>query len=176
MKTRVVNSEVLYPDESVIRVGHQDIEWLKQESDKNARKRIRLCTHISIEDPVHEMLIVHAKNTYVRPHKHLNKTESFHIVDGLVDIVLYTDDGLINEVIPMGDYGTGRNFYYRLSEPIFHTMVIVSDHLVFHETTCGPFRASDTMFAPWAPDESDSLGVKAFMYRLAQEIEAEHEV
>ena len=74
------------------------------------RSRIRLCAHPDVNDTLHEMLIVHEKGTYVRPHKHLNKTESVHIIEGSVDVVIFDDDGNITDVIQMGDYKSGRNF------------------------------------------------------------------
>ena len=51
------------------------------------RKRIRICAHPSSKNAVHDMLIVHFRDTYVRPHKHLNKDETFHLIHlGLRDI------------------------------------------------------------------------------------------
>ena len=173
MKTRVFNEEVLYADESIVKVDHQDIQQLKEQSDLNERKRIRLCAHRDIEDRIHEMLIIHTRDTYVRPHKHINKIESFHIIEGIADIIIYADDGSIEEIIPVGEYKSGRTFYYRLSDPLFHTLWIVSENLVFHETTNGPFRRSDMVFAPWSPPESDKKGVSLFMENLAKEIEAQ---
>ena len=86
------------------------------------------------------MLIVHERGAYVRPHKHPAKTESTHIIEGLVDVVLFEDDARIERVISMGDYASGRAFYYRMDVPVFHTLIIRSDVLVFHETTNGPFE------------------------------------
>jgi len=49
-------------------------------------------------------LIVLSGNTYIRPHKHLAKSESFHVIEGLVDIVILDDQGAITEVIQLGDF------------------------------------------------------------------------
>lgn len=35
------------------------------------------------------MLIVMAKGSYIRPHKHKNKSESFHIIEGLLDVIVF---------------------------------------------------------------------------------------
>jgi cupin fold WbuC family metalloprotein len=141
-------------------------------SNDNERKRIRLCTHKDVDDEVHEMLIVHAKDTYVRPHKHVNKIESFHVIEGKVDIVLFKEDGGIMDAVQMGDYLSGYDFYHRISFPYYHTLIIRSDVLVFHETTNGPFKRTDTIFPVWAPDEKDFSGQKEFMSNLIMQVDS----
>jgi cupin fold WbuC family metalloprotein len=158
--------EVLYSKDELSTVNSAEIDALKARSLENDRKRVRLCTHSDSNDVLHEMLIVHRKNTYVRPHKHPGKTESTHIIEGLVDIVLFDDEGKVDRVLNMGDYASGRIFYYRMATPMFHTLIIRSDILVFHETTNGPFNRDATRFAPWAPEESETTVVFDFMSDL----------
>jgi cupin fold WbuC family metalloprotein len=79
---------------------------------------------------------------------------------------MFDDEGRIEDVIRMGDYASGRTFYYRIAAPIFHTLIIRSDVLVFHEITNGPFDRRDTVFAPWAPDDGDVNSVSNFMADL----------
>lgn len=115
MRTKPFNSEVLYPDEPTVQVTHADVAWLKAQAAQNERRRIRLCAHKNIDDSLHEMLIVHTRDIYVRPHKHLNKSESFHVIEGQVDVILFSDDGKITDVIQMSDYASGCCFYYRMA-------------------------------------------------------------
>jgi cupin fold WbuC family metalloprotein len=165
-KYRIFNPEVLYSEAEITTVDRSDVDLFKQQSSCNPRKRIRLCAHGNPDDRLHEMLIVHDRSAYVRPHKHLGKTESTHIIEGLVDVVMFDDDGQIARVISMGDYSSGRTFYYRMATPVFHTLIIRSDVLVFHETTNGPFDRKDTVFAPWAPEDSDINSISTFMSNL----------
>ena len=171
MKIKSFNKEVLFADDPVVRVDAFDIDGLKKKAKLNKRKRIRLCAHKGHEDSIHEMLIVHDKMCYVRPHKHLNKTESFHIIEGLADIVLFGEDGQINNVIPMGDYATGRKFFYRLPQSCYHTLLIRSEVLVFHEITNGPFRPEDTVWALWAPEEKDEVAVLEYMEWISSNLD-----
>lgn len=167
-KYRQQSAEVLYSKDIIETVNQCDIENLKRLSSQNERKRIRLCTHPQEIDSLHEMLIVHEKNAYVRPHKHPGKSESTHIIQGHVDVVLFDNNGQIERVINMGDFASGKPFYYRMEAPIFHTLIIRSEVLVFHETTNGPFKRSDTVFAPWAPEDSDKNAVYDFMADLCR--------
>ena len=164
------SSEVLYTSDSISTVDLGEIAVFKDLSRDNDRKRIRLCTHADPHEVLHEMLIVHDKNTYVRPHKHPGKSESTHIIEGLVDIILFDEDGAIDRVLSMGDYASGKIFYFRMTTPVFHTLVIRSDVLVFHETTNGPFNRNATVFAPWAPEDADGTSVSGFMSDLNERL------
>ncbi|TGN07970.1 WbuC family cupin fold metalloprotein [Leptospira ilyithenensis] len=166
-----VSEEIQYPVlPEVVSVSSNEIKQLIEESKHTDRKRMRLCTHTDPSHGLHEMLIVHEKDTYVRPHKHLGRTESFHIIQGRTDVVVYEDDGNIREVVQMGEYNSGYNFYYRLNQSLFHTMLIYSDHLVFQETTSGPFDPALTLFAPWSPAPSETEASGIFLKNLIKDI------
>jgi cupin fold WbuC family metalloprotein len=171
VRIRKFNEEVLFATDTIVSVGAKDIEQLKHKAKRNKRRRIRLCAHSSHEDYIHEMLIVHEKGCYVQPHKHINKTESFHIIEGMVDIVHFDNDGWINEIISMGDCGSGRKFFYRLPASIYHTLLIKSDVLVFHEITNGPFRPSETVWARWAPEETNEKAVSRYLEKIENYID-----
>ena len=160
--------EVLFVDETFLTVDRQRIEFLKQEALKNKRTRIRLCTHANMSNSVHEMLIVHVKGNYIPPHKHINKSESFHVIEGSADLFFFDENGEIIKIISMGDTNSGKVFYYRVSQAIYHTLIVTSDIFVFHETTRGPFIPSETIFGSWAPHEDDEKAVKIYMDELME--------
>jgi cupin fold WbuC family metalloprotein len=166
MQTRVESAEVLYATDGIVTVDAAAIAELKRDAGANPRRRIRLCAHAGVDDRLHEMLIVHARDAYVRPHKHIGKSESFHVIEGDVDVVIFDEGGGVTEVIQMGTVGSGRPFFYRIATPLFHTLLIRSAVLVFHEATNGPFNRADTVFAPWAPQEVDAAAVQTFLNRL----------
>jgi cupin fold WbuC family metalloprotein len=165
---RELNDEVLIADEPIVTLTREDIATLKARASRNARRRIRVCAHKSIDDAVHEMLIVMARGCYIRPHRHMGKSESFHVVEGALDVVVFDDAGAVVKRLQLGDYTSGRGFYYRNDEPSYHTVVIRSAVVVLHESTRGPFRPSDTIFAPWAPDETDGAAVAEFLATLGE--------
>jgi len=167
---RPFNDEVLYATAPIVQIAQSDIAELVRLADRNARRRIRVCTHRDVKDRLHEMLIVHVRDTYVRPHKHPGKSESFHLIKGEVDVVIFDEAGTITDVIGMGDYSSGKTFYYRMADPYYHTLLIQSDVIVFHETTNGPFERSETLFAPWAPEEHAEAERSAFMQQLARKV------
>lgn len=165
-----ISEEVLVAEDRIVKLDYSDIALLKEKAKRNQRKRIRICAHKDINDKLHEMIIVPSKDTYIRPHKHLNKSESQYIIEGSAQVVIFDEIGKITDIIQLGDYSSGNKFYYRISDPCYHTLHITSDFLVIHETTSGPFRREDNVLAPWAPDENDRESAKEFMKNLAQDI------
>ncbi|MDE2223604.1 MAG: WbuC family cupin fold metalloprotein, partial [Candidatus Omnitrophica bacterium] len=93
MAYRKFNDEVFYPADKFVTIDGTDLAFLKAEAMKNLRRRMRLCAHQTVDDRIHEMFIVHTRDAYVRPHKHLNKTESFFLLEGEVEVVFFDDDG-----------------------------------------------------------------------------------
>jgi cupin fold WbuC family metalloprotein len=166
IRRRAESSEVLYAGDGIVTVDASDVAELKRGAARNPRRRMRLCAHAGVDDRLHEMLIVHERACYVRPHKHVGKSESFHVIEGEADVVIFDDAGAVTEVIRMGSFASGRRFFYRIADPLFHTLLICSAVLVFHETTSGPFRREDTIFAPWAPDDSNPDAVKSYVAGL----------
>ncbi|MBW2618531.1 MAG: WbuC family cupin fold metalloprotein [Deltaproteobacteria bacterium] len=166
IETRAFNQEVLYTTADITTVSPADIARFKDMAARNPRRRIRLCAHPNPDQAVHEMLIIHYSDVYVPPHKHLDKSESFHVIEGLGHVFVFDDEGGVIETVRLGEFGSGERFYYRITKSFYHSLVIASDCLVFHETTRGPFDPAETVLAPWAPADNDSPAVAAFMAKL----------
>lgn len=170
MRFKQKAEEVWVTESPLTYVSAEEIRTLKERAAATAKQRMRICAHPDSSDRLHEMLIVLTGKTYIRPHKHTNKSESMHIIEGLADAVFFDDAGKVSEIISLGDYASGKPFYYRIAEPRYHTLLIRSEFLVFHETTNGPFNRADTTFAPWGPEESELASGQQFMKDLAQSI------
>jgi cupin fold WbuC family metalloprotein len=168
METRHFNDAVYVADDTIVRVTRRDIARLKELAAGTKRRRVRLCAHRDTHDALHEMLIVLDSATYVRPHRHRNKSESFHVIEGMLTVVVFHEDGRVRATIPLGDYASARPFFYRLGEPSFHTVLVESANVVIHETTNGPFNRVDTEFAPWSPPEDDEKAGRRYLRELSR--------
>lgn len=158
LPVRKESDEVYYADCGVVRLGANDLEELKRIALANPRKRSRLCTHSAPSDVMHEMFIVHAKDAYVRPHRHLLRREGLTVLEGEADMVIFDDDGKVAGAAKMNEL----DFYQRINLPLYHMLLIRSEFLVFHEATSGPFSRTDSEFAPWSPADDDPIAVRAF--------------
>lgn len=145
------NDEVYYASGDLITLTRADLGAIADQAAKNPRKIARLCLHQSMTDPLHEMVIVNLRETYIRPHKNRGKQKSFLVLEGAMDVVVFADGGQITEVHRLGSFGSGRPHYFRLNHTRYHTLRVQSPVVLFQETTTGPFVPSDTEFAPWAP-------------------------
>lgn len=173
MNLRKVNEEVFIAEDPIVRLGDDEIAFLKRQAQRNARKRARICAHKTNDDPLHEMVIAISAASYIHPHKHIGKSESFHIVEGQVDVAVFDEAGAVVDVIELGAIGSGRKFYYRLSEGAFHTLLIRTEFLVVHEVTDGPFDRDRTVLAPFAPSEDEADQVRDYMKHVFDAV-AEH--
>ena len=143
------SDSVFYSSERIFILSEDMIEFLLSAAKNNKSRQSRLCAHHNYKDLLHEIIIIHLKGNYVPPHKHVNKIESFHIIKGMLAVVIFSDDGNIMRIVILG--GKSKNLYYRLSDNFYHTVVPLSEYVVFHEVTNGPFNKGDMILPKWAP-------------------------
>jgi cupin fold WbuC family metalloprotein len=151
-----VSDEVFIASDPIVRLDMSAVDFIRDAAMKNARGRARICAHKKPTDTLHEMLIGIRADSYIRPHRHHNKVESFHLVEGAAEIVIFDEDGTLMDVIELSQ---SKNFYYRLDMPRYHTLLIQSPVLVIHEITNGPFVLEAGDAASFAPPEGDPTAV-----------------
>ena len=159
---------VVFNEKEIIEVNTKTVDELKESCPRTVRNRFRLCLHHDVNDIVHEMVIVFSLDTFIPPHRHGGKSESYHMIEGEMDVFFFDNEGAVSERIGMGSYESDKTFLYRLSGNIWHMPVPRSKTVVFKETFCGPFRKSqDVEYAPWAPGENDDEAILAFLKKIA---------
>lgn len=148
---------VFFSSEDVFEVGPEWYEKLKKHAFTANKKRSRLCLHHVTDDPLHEMIIVFHKDAIIPPHRHQSKSESYHMVFGELDIILFDDNGHPIRTISMGDFASGKSHVYRMNTAIWHSVIIRSEYAAIHEVTNGPFNIEETETAPWAPVDPEEI-------------------
>ena len=161
---------IFYPtSKSVVELLNKDITFLKKKSRSNPLKKGRLCIHSNIKDDIHQMIIYHSKGTYIRPHKHLNKEESYLLLQGEMDVVLFDNKGNVTKVIKMGNLRSKKIFFFRMKKSIFRTLIMKKDS-IFLEIKQGPFTKKNVIWASWSPDIDNEIDSKIFLKDLKKEI------
>jgi cupin fold WbuC family metalloprotein len=150
----------------ILVVGPEALADVVSTALTNTTGRARINAHASMDAPVHEMVIAFRGGSYVRPHKHRAKRESFHVISGRLDALTYDDEGHIKERISLGSVDSGLPFYLRSEQNDWHSFVVVSEVAVVHETTSGPFEPGESIFPRWAPDPADETAVQIFLNGL----------
>ncbi|MEO1206512.1 MAG: WbuC family cupin fold metalloprotein [Pseudomonadota bacterium] len=147
--------EVYYSNLSIGRVDNEVLNFLKERASETKRGRCRLCLHPTPDAIQQEMVIVMRGDSYVRPHAHVGKGETLLVLDGQATAPIFSEDGAIVDAISLGPTGSGRTFFYRMPEQVYHGLWISTDWLVYVETTIGPFSRDATLFPDWGPDLDD---------------------
>jgi cupin fold WbuC family metalloprotein len=169
IKTTRDNGVVYSANSCNFRLTREDLSELIENSSVAPGRRGRICSHHSNDEPVHEMFVAHERDTYVRPHRHLNKSESMVILTGEVDYLFFDDVGNLTECYRLGESASGLPFYQSTRTDLYHSLIVRSDWAVFLEITKGPFDPSDTVWAPWSPAVT-SGEAKTFQKRLERKI------
>ena len=110
-----INDEVCIASDPIVRLDARAIEYVKESALNSPRGRFRICAHKEKTNSLHEMLIGIRGDSYIRPHRHQSKVESFHLVEGVAEIIVLDEDG---EIIDIIELSPKKNFYYRLDLPL----------------------------------------------------------
>ncbi|MDO8788016.1 MAG: WbuC family cupin fold metalloprotein [Sulfuritalea sp.] len=113
------------------------------------QRRARVLLHPGQDDSLHEMVIALPQESCDVPHINFKSGKSFHVVRGEMAVMIFADNG--SEVTPcrLGEGTSGQGRMVRLNRPCWHTVIPLSDYVVFIETILGPFTGNQ--FAQWAP-------------------------
>lgn len=163
MKYSQRSPELYYSDGNFCAVDRGDVAFLKKAAECSKTNRSRLCFHSDTNDIQQEMLIVAHKSSYIIPHRHFKKLETFSVVEGECSALLFDENGEVERVISMSTSDAGNVFFYRMPADIFHSCLIHSEWLVFLETTIGPYHANLTEHARWAPASDDQINGNSFL-------------
>jgi cupin fold WbuC family metalloprotein len=163
---REVAPGVFYGSKALVLVDRSIIEFLKEQARTNRMRRARICAHPDPDADQHDMLIASHRDTYVAPHRHLLKSESFLVIEGEADVLLFGQDGRLATRFTMGPCGSNHPFFYRMPAGQYHGLDIRSELVVFAESTKGPFRPEETENAAWAPAPHDTAAGRAFIAAL----------
>lgn len=148
----------------VVRIDLEIVKQLRELSAKNGKCNARICLHISPTANFHEMIILEYGGYYYRPHKHLTKGESCHIIEGEVAFLIFNDNGAVEASNIMSKE---RNLISRVGINRWHTVIPITEYAIYHESKPGPYIGQgDSVYPDWAPDGSDSMEAQKYIEQL----------
>ena len=163
-----VNDVVYSSDRTVELISRNDVSYLCCVANNTPEKKSRILLHGVIDKLLHEMIIVHRYGTYIRPHINDRSEKSFVIIKGEMVVVLYDKHGSITEKYLLSTERDDSNLIIRLNEPIFHTIVVMSEETVFLESTLGPHTS--TRYADFAPGVEEKDECQHYLSWLQAEV------
>jgi cupin fold WbuC family metalloprotein len=128
------------------------VESLKLAAFQSPLRRVRICLHSSLDSPVQEMIIALCRNSVIEPHRHpVDKPESYHLIDGAMDVNIYDPLGKRLQRIQLRKDGACM---YRIHGGVWHQPLAVSECAVYHEVYTGPFsKEVDVRYKDWTENE-----------------------
>ena len=166
------SSEAEFNIDAYRTVGKRDIAHFKTMAIKSPRNRYRLCLHSDHSHLTQEMIVCLKGFSYFHPHLHpANRSESYHMIEGMLDVYLLDETGALIDTIKLGAPNTigteSRSFMYRLSKPIYHLTIPRSEWTVYHEILTGPFNKDTTVhYASFAPSEDETEATQRFVKKV----------
>ena len=141
------------------------LDSVTSQAKENPRLRMNYNFHTSLDEPIHRLLNALEPGTYLPPHRHSDKTETYLVLRGSLWVFFFDAAGSITEKVLLnpleGKYGV------EIPSGTWHGLVVVESGTVIFEMKKGPYQPLPPEdLASWAPAPSDEEGAEAFMKRL----------
>jgi cupin fold WbuC family metalloprotein len=146
--------------------GAECFAQLTAAARESARRRKNLDFHEVAAHPAQRLLNAVEPESYIRPHRHLDrsKDETFVVLRGAFGLVLFDAAGNVIDarvLRPDADF-VGAH----VPAGMFHCLVSLAPGSVFFEAKAGPYdAATDKDWPTWAPAEDDA-GAAGYLQRL----------
>lgn len=143
------------------------LDMVTSQAKENSRLRMNYNFHDSMDAPVHRLLNALEPGTYLPPHRHADKEETYLVLRGSLLAFYYDDAGNVIEKVCLnpleGKYGLD------IPPCTWHSIVVLEPGTVIFEIKKGPYQPlPQEDLAAWAPLASDEEGVKVFLKRMLE--------
>ena len=142
-------------------INQSVLDQLSREAVESPRLRKNLNMHDDYADPCQRLFNAMEPGTYVRPHRHVDppKAECFIVVRGNMALVVFDDEGGVEQILPFGDSFNVKAIDLPAGQ--WHSLLALEAGSIFFETKPGPYAPlSDKDFASWSPPEDSPFADK----------------
>lgn len=143
------------------------LDTVTSQAKENSRLRMNYNFHASMDAPIHRLLNALEPGTYLPPHRHTDKEETYLVLRGSLLAFFYDDAGNVTDKVCLnpseGKYGL------EIPSNTWHSIIALESGTVIFEIKKGPYQPLPSEdLASWAPQTSDTEGIKAFMKRMLE--------
>ena len=123
--------------------------------------------HASMDAPIHRLLNALEPGTYLPPHRHTGKEETYLVLRGSLLAFFYDDAGNVTDKVCLNPRKVNMVWKFLLIHG--HSIIALESGTVIFEIKKGPYQPLPSEdLASWAPQTSDTEGIKAFMKRMLE--------
>ncbi len=137
-------------------IGLQKLDELSLQAQQSPRKRINYNLHHSDEAACHRLLNAMEPDSYIQPHRHLekDKDETLIVLRGEMGLILFDEQGNIEGKALLGP--ARDRMVVNIPHGTFHAWISLEERSVFFEAKAGPYRPlTRSEKAAWAPGEGE---------------------
>jgi cupin fold WbuC family metalloprotein len=152
----------------MIKITTELIDKVIEQARTSPRLRMNYNFHPELSDPVQRLINALGPWTYIRPHKHTTKEESFVLLRGTVLAVVFNEDGSIREHAILS--ATSGILGVEFEENCYHMLTSLETGSAVYEIKEGPFvphtEGSSASFAP----KEGTPEAKVFLEKVFSEL------
>lgn len=140
------------------------LDELAARAAASPRRRAHLNLHADAADRVQRFFVSVDRDSYIRPHRHLARSELALVVRGAFEVITFDEGGGIADRLVAGaDAGT---LGFEMPRATWHMLIAREDGSTFLEVKEGPYDpATASEAAPWSPAEGDPAA-RVFLDRV----------
>ena len=134
-------------------INKKNIKEMMLLSNTNNKCNLRICLHKNSKAKAHTMIILERGKNIYPPHRHKTKGECYHVIKGKLKIIIFNSKGEVKLkiILTKGDL-------FRIKENSYHSIIALTDPVIYHESTSGPFLGDkNSIFPSWLPKEKNAL-------------------
>ena len=135
-------------------ISQGDLRELAASARQADRQRNNLNVHDSIDANVQRLFIATQPDTYIRPHRHseLHKWEFFMVIEGRMSLLLFSDDGRIEDRIELSASDVRA---VEIPANTWHSYTCMEADTIALEIKEGSYTPTPEQdLAPWSPKEN----------------------
>lgn len=118
------------------------LDKLTEDAKQNARLRVNICLHNSINDKVQRMINALEPGTIVPIHRHRSASESLLLIKGKLLVFFYDDQKQIKEKIVLETGGDVIGVHVPCG--VWHSVEVLSSGTIMFEVKEGPYSPLDS--------------------------------
>ena len=130
------------------------LDTVTSRAKENSRLRMNYNFHASMDAPIHRLLNALELGTYLPPHRHTGKEETYLVLRGSLLAFFYDDAGNVTDKVCLnpseGKYGL------EIPSNTWHSIIALESGTVIFEIKKGPYQPLPSEdLASWAPQTSE---------------------
>ena len=146
-------------------ISEELLDRVSAQAKANERLRMNYNLHDSLDASVHRLLNALEPGTYLPPHRHQDKEETYLVLRGSLLAFFFDSNGNVTDKVclnpKIGIYGL------EIPAGMWHSIVVQEPDTVIFEVKKGPYQPLPPEdLAPWAPSSTDVDGIKNFLEKL----------